>query len=189
LLFLDISGYTKLAEALGSIGAEGTEVLSTSISTFFETAILMIYSHGGDVIKFCGDALMCTFSPDLKQTSLNKTKTMRNMNEKAQQILGTQNHQTSASKSCQLAMTCAIQMMEKVCIDRKPRPPHLNKLTLRSAQLRGFEAAQGVILDLKIMLGKGTIVQNCWQQKSLGVFADRGRVQPDKRCGALREPR
>jgi len=54
LLFLDISGYTKLAEKLGSIGAEGTEILSKSISTFFETAILMIYSHGGDVIKFCG---------------------------------------------------------------------------------------------------------------------------------------
>ena len=23
----------------------------------------MIYSHGGDVIKFCGDALMCIFEP------------------------------------------------------------------------------------------------------------------------------
>lgn len=51
------------AEKLGSIGAEGTEILSKSISTFFETAILMIYSHGGDVIKFCGDALMCIFEP------------------------------------------------------------------------------------------------------------------------------
>ena len=46
LLFLDISGYTKLAEQLGSIGTEGTELLSKSISTFFETAILLIYSHG-----------------------------------------------------------------------------------------------------------------------------------------------
>ena len=46
LLFLDISGYTKLAEQLGNIGNEGTELLSKSISTFFETAILLIYSHG-----------------------------------------------------------------------------------------------------------------------------------------------
>jgi len=136
LLFLDISGYTKLAEALGSIGSEGTEVLSNSISTFFETAILMIYSHGGDVIKFCGDALMCTFSADKKQTT--GTTFVKNINEKAQHVLGTMPY-NQQSKSCQLALECALCQMEK---------------------LRGFEAAEGVILDLKIMLGKGAIMGN-----------------------------
>ena len=62
LAFFDISGYTKLAESLAKKeGSAGTEKLSSSLSVFFERAIQIINSHGGDVIKFCGDALMCVF--------------------------------------------------------------------------------------------------------------------------------
>jgi len=43
------------------------------------------------------------------------------------------------SRQCQLAMQCALQQM---------------------AKLRGFVAAEGVVLDLKIMLGKGTLIGN-----------------------------
>ncbi|GMH55946.1 hypothetical protein TrLO_g15810 [Triparma laevis f. longispina] len=141
LLFLDISGYTKLAEKLGSIGAEGTEILSKSISTFFETAILLIYEHGGDVVKFCGDALMCVF--EVKEQSNDEHGHFANHGghahrDKAAALLGqTQNAQPC--RMCQLAMQCALLQMEK---------------------LRGFVAADGVVLDLKIMLGKGTLVGN-----------------------------
>ena len=62
LLFVDICGYTALAQKLGSEGTQGTEKLSQSLDAFFNRAITSIYKHGGDVIKFCGDALMCTFS-------------------------------------------------------------------------------------------------------------------------------
>ena len=62
LAFFDISGYTKLAESLArKEGSAGTEKLSASLSVFFEKAIQIINSHGGDVVKFCGDALMCVF--------------------------------------------------------------------------------------------------------------------------------
>ena len=46
MLFLDISGYTKLAESQGREGAKGTELLSNSLSKFFEKAIRIITSHG-----------------------------------------------------------------------------------------------------------------------------------------------
>ncbi|GMI04278.1 hypothetical protein TrVE_jg1521 [Triparma verrucosa] len=140
LLFLDISGYTKLAEKLGSIGAEGTEILSKSISTFFETAILLIYEHGGDVVKFCGDALMCVFQPVEQNNDEHGHFTQHGHahRDKAAALLGqTQNAQPC--RSCQLAMQCALLQMEK---------------------LSGFVAADGVVLDLKIMLGKGALVGN-----------------------------
>ena len=64
LLFVDISGYTSLAQKLGSEGVAGTEKLSESLDSFFNIAITSIYRHGGDVVKFCGDALMCVFLSD-----------------------------------------------------------------------------------------------------------------------------
>jgi hypothetical protein len=64
LLFADISGYTALAQSLGAAGAEGTEALSSALDNFFGIAISSIYRFGGDVIKFCGDAILCVFQPD-----------------------------------------------------------------------------------------------------------------------------
>ena len=107
LLFVDISGYTALAQKLGegkegggglgimfmtplltpcpfpcpllslvylsfpskppgSEGTSGTEKLSKSLDAFFNIAITSIYQHGGDVVKFCGDALMCVFLVEQK---------------------------------------------------------------------------------------------------------------------------
>ncbi|GMI34321.1 hypothetical protein TeGR_g8414, partial [Tetraparma gracilis] len=64
LLFADISGYTALAQSLGAAGAEGTEALSSALDQFFGIAISSIYHFGGDVVKFCGDAILCVFSPN-----------------------------------------------------------------------------------------------------------------------------
>ena len=64
LLFADISGYTALAQSLGAAGAGGTEALSSALDQFFGIAISSIYHFGGDVVKFCGDAILCVFSPD-----------------------------------------------------------------------------------------------------------------------------
>lgn len=41
------------------------------------------------------------------------------------------------------------------------------------AELRGFVAAEGVVLDLKIMLGKGTLVGN---------YVGSEEVRADNRC-------
>ena len=68
LLFADISGYTALAQSLGSAGAAGTEMLSQSLDVFFGIAISSIYKYNGDVIKFCGDAILCVFEPSRTTT-------------------------------------------------------------------------------------------------------------------------
>jgi class 3 adenylate cyclase len=36
------------------------------LDAFFNIAITSIYRHGGDVVKFCGDALMCVFLAEQK---------------------------------------------------------------------------------------------------------------------------
>jgi class 3 adenylate cyclase len=55
--FADISGFTPLAEALASGGVRGAEELTAILNNVFETLITTVELHGGQVVKFGGDAL------------------------------------------------------------------------------------------------------------------------------------
>jgi class 3 adenylate cyclase len=57
VLFADISGFTALTEHLAQQGPAGAEVLTRELNTYFGRLIDLITIHGGDVIKFAGDAL------------------------------------------------------------------------------------------------------------------------------------
>src|SRR5574341_567086 len=66
VFFADISGFTQMAERLGQSGPSGTEELRHLINVYFDELIALIASHGGDIIKFAGDALFAIWpaSPD-----------------------------------------------------------------------------------------------------------------------------
>ncbi len=64
LVSVDISGFTALAERLASRGRRGAEELVTRISSVFAELIAVAERHGGDVLKFRGDALLLLFSGD-----------------------------------------------------------------------------------------------------------------------------
>ena len=57
VLFADISGFTALTEHLAQQGPAGAEILTRELNTYFGRLIDLITTHGGDVIKFAGDAL------------------------------------------------------------------------------------------------------------------------------------
>ena len=57
--FVDISGFTKLSKSLSDeYGADGAEELNRYVSGYFEQLIAAIQEHGGDIIKFAGDAML-----------------------------------------------------------------------------------------------------------------------------------
>lgn len=56
--FIDVSGFTALSEKLSrEHKRKGAELLNQYINKYFELLISGIAEHGGDVIKFAGDAL------------------------------------------------------------------------------------------------------------------------------------
>ncbi|HXV99168.1 MAG TPA: adenylate/guanylate cyclase domain-containing protein, partial [Anaerolineae bacterium] len=55
--FADISGFTPLAEGLAAAGVRGAEELTAILNQVFEALITTVESHGGQVVKFGGDAL------------------------------------------------------------------------------------------------------------------------------------
>ncbi len=62
VLFADISGFTRLTERLAQRGPAGAEQLTTLLNTYFEQLVTRITDHGGDVVKFAGDALLAVWS-------------------------------------------------------------------------------------------------------------------------------
>jgi class 3 adenylate cyclase/predicted ATPase len=63
-VFVDISGFTKLSEALAKKGREGAEHVADTIGGIFESMLQIAYANGGSLLKFGGDALLLWFEGD-----------------------------------------------------------------------------------------------------------------------------
>jgi class 3 adenylate cyclase/tetratricopeptide (TPR) repeat protein len=70
VLFADISGFTRLTERLAQRGPVGAEQLTTMLNTYFERLITGIGEHGGDVVKFAGDALLAIWTTEAVEEGL-----------------------------------------------------------------------------------------------------------------------
>ena len=64
IVFIDISGFTKLSERLARDGNIGAEELATTIGSTFTDLLAVAYANGGRLLKFGGDALLLFFDGD-----------------------------------------------------------------------------------------------------------------------------
>jgi predicted ATPase/class 3 adenylate cyclase len=64
VLFADISGFTALTESLARRGDAGVEDLTRWLNVYFGRLIDVIVEHGGDILKFAGDALIAAWYAD-----------------------------------------------------------------------------------------------------------------------------
>ena len=63
-LFADISGFTALTERLAGSGPAGVEELTELLNGCFGRLVRLVVDHGGDVVKFAGDALLALWPAD-----------------------------------------------------------------------------------------------------------------------------
>lgn len=61
VLFADTSGFTAFTERLAIRGPAGAEELTTILNNHFGQLITLLRAHGGDVVKFAGDALIAVW--------------------------------------------------------------------------------------------------------------------------------
>ena len=64
MVFVDVSGFTKMSERLARQGKVGAEEVSDVIGDTFGTLLAEAYACGGSLIKFGGDALLLFFEGD-----------------------------------------------------------------------------------------------------------------------------
>jgi class 3 adenylate cyclase/tetratricopeptide (TPR) repeat protein len=60
-LFADVSGFTALTERLAQEGPAGAERLTGVLNDYFGRLLGVVTGHGGDVVKFAGDALLAVW--------------------------------------------------------------------------------------------------------------------------------
>lgn len=63
-VFVDMSGFTRLTEALMNEGKAGAERLSIILNAIFEPMVGLVYDHGGFIPHFAGDAFLGIFLND-----------------------------------------------------------------------------------------------------------------------------
>jgi class 3 adenylate cyclase/tetratricopeptide (TPR) repeat protein len=61
VLFVDISGFTPMSEALSRKGREGVGELSRILGRYFTVMGELVLADGGEVVKFAGDSLIVIF--------------------------------------------------------------------------------------------------------------------------------
>ncbi|HVS31911.1 MAG TPA: adenylate/guanylate cyclase domain-containing protein [Thermoanaerobaculia bacterium] len=71
-LFADISGFTSLSERLAARGGDGVEELTRILNAYFGRLIAVVTGHGGDVVKFAGDALLAFWPVEDDQAALDR---------------------------------------------------------------------------------------------------------------------
>ena len=64
MVFIDISGFTKLSERLAAAGKQGAENLTDILNGVFTRLLDLSYERGGGLVKFGGDALLLLFTGD-----------------------------------------------------------------------------------------------------------------------------
>jgi len=58
VLLADVSGFTRLTEQLVQEGPAGVEKLFYLLNAYFGQLVDLVTDHGGDIVKFAGDALL-----------------------------------------------------------------------------------------------------------------------------------
>jgi class 3 adenylate cyclase len=61
-LLVDISGFTKLSGDFCGMGKSGIDELQLATNGYMGKLVEIIYTFGGEIIKFAGDAIICVFS-------------------------------------------------------------------------------------------------------------------------------
>ncbi len=63
-IFVDISGFSKMTDALSAHGQRGAEALADLMRVIFEPLVNTVYEQGGFVIGYAGDAFNAVFPED-----------------------------------------------------------------------------------------------------------------------------
>ena len=64
-LFIDLSGFSKMADILFGYEQPGAEILAEVVRTIFEPMVAAVYAQGGFVVGYSGDAFTAIFAEQL----------------------------------------------------------------------------------------------------------------------------
>ena len=72
VFFADVAGFTELTERIGREGPDGVERLTDLLNDYFGRIIEIVDAHGGDAIKFAGDAIIAIWRAEPSSDGLHQ---------------------------------------------------------------------------------------------------------------------
>ena len=85
-LLVDISGFTKLSGDFCGLGKGGIDELQLATNGYMGKLVEIIYTYGGEIIKFAGDAIICVFSEHFKTAVSSKGNKLRRSMDNFEEI-------------------------------------------------------------------------------------------------------
>ena len=168
-----MSGFTPLSERLGREGIIGVESLSRHLNDYFGPIVDLIHYHGGDVIKFAGDAIMVLFAADRFQHRKQK-RTNNNFDDKRgsfASINGDDAADAAATDTAPAAATFDLPayLHSNSSLPLLPPRDSLAYLILQAAvcasdihsQFNEFTLTEGIVLKLHSALSAGPLWSCC----------------------------
>ena len=103
-IFADASGFTQLTEKLAK-SRDGAELMCRIMNRFIGAIIEIVHSHGGDVVKFAGDAVKCIFEvsadTDLRAATCRATACCLELHQKLHNFVG---YEDASGEKIQLSL-------------------------------------------------------------------------------------
>ncbi|KAI9093055.1 nucleotide cyclase [Phlyctochytrium arcticum] len=75
VVMADVSGYSLLTSRLAELGPSGAEILGRTMKGYLDKIISTILSHGGDIVKFAGDAVIFYWPLDPRKDDIENEQT------------------------------------------------------------------------------------------------------------------
>lgn len=110
LLFVDISGFTKLSTLLD------VESLSKVINSYFNMIVTEVIKHGGDILKFAGDAFFAEWKLSDESVNTGKSNPLATLNASLSSLVlenKSENGEYTLSSAVLAASKCAAVLVEK----------------------------------------------------------------------------
>lgn len=170
VLFVDLSGYSKIAAILGNRGAHA---LSSVVNAYLARLLDIVRTHGGDVIKFAGDAVLVVWfgsESELEMNLLAAASCAMELQEKAghHPVEG-----TNLSFRIHCAMTCGLLESE---VFAAPNHAHMQRL---------YHSVGGeCLIEIAELVELAKPGEVCISHLVAGYLGDRGRyLDIDGRSG------
>jgi class 3 adenylate cyclase/tetratricopeptide (TPR) repeat protein len=141
--FADISGFTALTERLAQQGPAGAEKLTAILNAYFGELIELITTHGGEIVKFAGDALLALWpaSSEFRVPSAEAS--------------GSSEPQVPGSELEMKSFDSALSTQHSALSEATQRAAQCGLAV--QARLQDYVTAEGVRLSLRIGIGTGTV--------------------------------
>lgn len=138
VMIADVSGFTKLSEQMAQqLGEGGAEQVTYHVNNYFTILLEIMEKHGGDVVKFSGDAIIVLFtdSHSGRKHQSEAAGSLAVLGERYKALMGVPDRETRSSSDCAVhAVQCGLEL-----------------------QANGYYEALGVKLSLHVAVASGAV--------------------------------